>query len=371
MESFDFITDEDFRKSLETDFAEMKNCVEVKAWKAVHVIAGSIIEAVLIDYLLAEHHVTRSEALKLDFGKAIALGKEKNVLSSKTFDLTSVIKEYRNLIHPGRVIRLKEKVNGNSAQVACSLVDIVMEEISSKKYENYGYTAEQIVSKLERDSSANAIIMHLLKSLNEKEIERLLLKVLPEKYMEWMQSEFVPDHLLTSMRICFREAINQAPDELKYKVAAKFIVMLKEESDSVITAYSNAFFKCNDICGLKKDDIAFVIAHILTRLDIGIDNDLIDMLEGISHLLNKDDMNSFLDPLIKKIVYKSDNSIKTKCKNTIINEYYDMDTKLKEHTIKRLQTWGKFLEEKDNSDGANKLLQLKIELEDSDNDIPF
>jgi hypothetical protein len=97
-----------------------------------------------------------------------------------------VIKEYRNLIHPGRIIRLKEKVNSNSAQVACSLVDIVIDEISSKKYENYGYTAEQIIQKLERDSSVNAIIIHLLKSLNPIEIERLLLKVLPEKYLEWL-----------------------------------------------------------------------------------------------------------------------------------------------------------------------------------------
>jgi len=97
MESFDFISDENFRSSLETDFAEIKKCIDVKAWKAVHVLAGSIIEAVLIDYLLAEGHVNRAEALKMDFGKAITLGKDKNILSPKTTDLTSVIKEYRNL----------------------------------------------------------------------------------------------------------------------------------------------------------------------------------------------------------------------------------------------------------------------------------
>jgi hypothetical protein len=53
MVSFDFITDEAFRTSLESDYQELKSCMTTKAWKAVHVLSGSIVEAVLTDYLIA------------------------------------------------------------------------------------------------------------------------------------------------------------------------------------------------------------------------------------------------------------------------------------------------------------------------------
>ncbi len=53
MLSFDFISGEDFRISLENDYKELNDAMQVEAWKAVHVLAGSIIEAVLVDYLFA------------------------------------------------------------------------------------------------------------------------------------------------------------------------------------------------------------------------------------------------------------------------------------------------------------------------------
>ena len=176
MTSFDFITSEDFRCSLESDYDEMTACLKVGAWKAVHVLAGSIIEALLIDFLLAEAIVSREDALKLDLGSALTLGRDKKIISQRTFDLSSVVRSYRNLIHPGRTIRLNERVSQDSAKVAEALVSIVLTEVERQKREHYGYTAEQIVSKLERDSSADAILPHLMQKTNSVEIERLLLK---------------------------------------------------------------------------------------------------------------------------------------------------------------------------------------------------
>ena len=51
--SFDFITTKPFRESLEADYAEMGRSAESKNWKAVQVLAGSIVECLLIDYLAA------------------------------------------------------------------------------------------------------------------------------------------------------------------------------------------------------------------------------------------------------------------------------------------------------------------------------
>src|SRR5262245_32153427 len=98
MASFDFITDEDFRTSLEKDFREMGLCFQNGIYKATAVLAGSIIETVLIDYVIAENIMSRDDALKLDFGKLLSLCKDKEIISEKTLNLSTVIKGYRNLI---------------------------------------------------------------------------------------------------------------------------------------------------------------------------------------------------------------------------------------------------------------------------------
>ena len=65
---FRFITDDEFRSSLENDLAELEAAKRAGAWKCVHVLAGSIVEAVLIDYLLAVKYKGLSEdmILKMD-----------------------------------------------------------------------------------------------------------------------------------------------------------------------------------------------------------------------------------------------------------------------------------------------------------------
>lgn len=134
MEEFDFIRGEDFRTSLEGDYKELLGCLKVKAWKATHVLAGSIIETVLVDFLIASNykHKTSIDPLKMDLGQAIAACKKEGILSEKTEQLASAIKSYRNLIHPGRKIRLGEEVDENSSKVAQALVDIVIKEVSAK-----------------------------------------------------------------------------------------------------------------------------------------------------------------------------------------------------------------------------------------------
>ena len=49
MADFSFITHEDFRLALDADQAELIRCLDGRAWKAVHVLAGSITEAVLLE----------------------------------------------------------------------------------------------------------------------------------------------------------------------------------------------------------------------------------------------------------------------------------------------------------------------------------
>src|ERR1700694_2933227 len=153
--SFDFISEDKFRNALGSDYREILRCLEVGASKAVHVLAGSIVEALLVDYLVATDYKKRAgkDPLTLELSPAIDACRKDGVLSSKAADLCSVIRGYRNLIHPGRLVRLGEDADQKTARICKVLVDITVEELSKAKKEKYGYTAEQIISKVERDSS--------------------------------------------------------------------------------------------------------------------------------------------------------------------------------------------------------------------------
>ena len=99
---FDFIAIREFRESLERDYREMKSSLDVKAWKAVQVLAGSIVESLLIDYIVSTPRPDRpgGDPLQLDLGKAIAICKNERAVSERTAALCTVIRSYRNLIHP-------------------------------------------------------------------------------------------------------------------------------------------------------------------------------------------------------------------------------------------------------------------------------
>ncbi len=250
MANFDFISDEQLRASLEADYAEVLSCSQVKAWKAVYVLVGSMIETVLLDYLLTTDFLsrTKSDPLQMDLGQLIAACEKEGVLTSKTVQLSSAIKSYRNLIHPGRAVRLGEVVDENGGTVARALLQIVVNEVAARKKGKYGYTAEQIVGKLERDASAMAILPHLLKEVAEVERQRLLLRVIPNRYFELYgayQEDPFEDPLTAEKRErlseCFRSALSMASEDTKKRVARNFVAVLKEEHEHEVLTYETAF----------------------------------------------------------------------------------------------------------------------------------
>ena len=110
MATFDFITGKEFRLALEADYKEMHSSIETGSWKCAQVVAGSVVEALLIDYLISFPNPGRptKNPLSLDLGEAIAICKSEKILTERTAELCSVVRSYRNLFHPGRVIRLGE-----------------------------------------------------------------------------------------------------------------------------------------------------------------------------------------------------------------------------------------------------------------------
>ena len=330
MPSFDFITDEDFRRVLEADLKEMEQCLESKAWKAVHVLAGSIIEAVLIDYLIAEEHVSRDEALKMDLGKAVKLAAKRDIISEKAASLSSVIKEYRNLVHPGRSIRMTETTTAASARIAESLVEMILTEIEGRKRSNYGYTAEQIVSKIEQDPSVEAILKRLLQELNQPEMEKLLLAVVPERYMRARKEPDGYEHMLRMLPVLFRTAYDQANSQLQVRATQNFIKILFEGTEEFVGAYSRAFFRMSDLQHLSDEDAQAVKDYFFDQMNGDQnDSDLFVVLSGIGKHLLSEEVSKFINPLVHTMSFGNTESAKGVARKIIVNEFPHMKEKVK------------------------------------------
>lgn len=308
---FDFITSDDFRAGLEADHRELLACMEGKAWKAVHVLAGSIIEAVLVDCLLALGYQDRhpeKKLLEMMLGQIIDACKstEENILSEETASLCGIVKDYRNLIHPGRVQRLGKKVKPEGAQIAQALIPLIVESVAARKKEVYGYTAEQLLRKVQSDPSSFAILGHLLKDVKEIEKERLLMKILPNAYYEWLrasEAEPVDTVTLNNFERLFRAVFDQVSTVVQKQVAQKFVGRLKEESDVNVLWYEDAFFRATDIILLPYEDQEIVRKHLLARMEnYDFDEAFFNVLPGIGFWLqSEEEVKQFIHFMVRTV----------------------------------------------------------------------
>jgi hypothetical protein len=288
--------------------------------------------------------------LKFDLGKLIDACKSQAALTDKTRELTVVVKTYRNLIHPGRLLRLKEKVDHNSATVAKSLLAMIVDEIGQLKTKQYGYTAEQILSKIEKDPSCVSILPDLLKDTKALEVQRLLLKIIPDRYLTMSssnQGDFEEWDTLERLAKCFRLAFDEASTEIKTKATQKFVSILKEAVHDIVISYEDNFFRASDLMYVSATDGGMVKKHLLARLKQDRTEKLITALDGIELLITETEASEIVDSLMKEILYGKGGPQKVPLKNFIVRLWQStvqpVDTKIQS----RLNDWRELLKGKE------------------------
>jgi len=193
-------------------------------------------------------------------------------------------------------------VDENGATVARSLVEIIVGEVARRREQKFGYTAEQITSKITQDSSTAAMMKHLLKDMHPHELERLLLTVLPKPYMDYvLRYDQERDSALDALPTCFRIAFDSASDEIKTQVARNFVRIVKEESGDYIRAYETAFFRGTDLAYLAQDEVNLVVDHILRRLQTGWALDADDyekLIYGLGRFVPESEVYNFFEAIV-------------------------------------------------------------------------
>ncbi len=301
MARLDFITNADLRGSLERDEREMVHAMNAKCWKSVHLLSGSIVEALLVEHLTSERP-DQAGLSDLSLDALIEQSERNGAITPRTADLCSVVRTYRNLIHPGRMIRQQESPpSEQSAQIAMALVDLIAEDIAKARKRTYGLTAEQVTEKLVLDHNAVGMLPQLLREVGDLERERLLVEVLPKRYFGLSSTDGAPfdwTEQMWRLRQGFRQAFDSAKEETKSKVTKVFVNILKEGSGTQIETYARVFFRRQDLKWLDETDLPLVKGYYLSQVPLVHNVTSAREAKKLAPYLAESDMPKWTDPFL-------------------------------------------------------------------------
>ena len=342
---FDFITDEKFRTILIRDFEELEKCIENTASKSVLILSGSIIESVLSDYFanFPTPEIKPKKILTMELAELIDLAFENKLISQPTKDLTTVIKNYRNLIHPGREIRKKENFDFDSALVAKSLLKIILKEIKENYIKNVGHKAQDIVSKLENDSISQALFEKIINKLHKTEKIKLY-----NLLVEYDLGESSYPNKLSNPKKYVSIIKSQVDREVVTKQLFKLIDKIERGKKWEVMVYYHILY--DDLNLLDNSNIEFILLYVIHALAESTNN-VSDLERNLdkklfttfgTHLITEDIKKEFLN-LGSEIVINlnSENNYKYfLAYDQLINSIsIDKKEKLKDYILKTTKTY--------------------------------
>ena len=132
-----FVSDADLRKCLEADIAELEVAHAAGCLKSTVVLCGASIEALLTDAIIRESPDRRDPPLRenlLEWGLQRLINKaiEWQLIRQAAAKFSDSVREYRNLVHPGRVLREQLTVDREEARIAIEILNIVCRDLAAR-----------------------------------------------------------------------------------------------------------------------------------------------------------------------------------------------------------------------------------------------
>lgn len=342
LSAFDFISHKDFRGSLEADYKEMQHCLSGEAWKSVQVLAGSIVETLLIDYLVSTPVPGRpsKNPLQMDLSEAIDICRSEKIPSDRAANLCAVVRSYRNLIHPGRMVRLNEvPPDKDSATVASTLVHMIASELGAARIKNVGMTADQIVSKIISDQNSLSILKHLLKETREDERASMLLELIPSAHKELLDDDDPFDMKADRLAAAFGQTFEIAAADTKTTVATYFVRMLKEADSRHVEWYTDTFLTPAVFSHISEHDQPFVKDYLFGRVGRIHTAESLKVLICLGANLDPDDAMRWVDPFVRLVVSGGNTELKERALIVFSKIISGTSSSFDEAIKKRLKTW--------------------------------
>jgi hypothetical protein len=142
----EFIDDEELRASLRRDISSSEAALNTGQWKAATVLAGSVVEALLLWNVKRDGNAQRRFAVQaavtnLKFSgspddwvldQGIKIAQELGDISRETADQARLAKDFRNLIHPGREVRKRMRCDRGTAHAAFAALNLVIADLERR-----------------------------------------------------------------------------------------------------------------------------------------------------------------------------------------------------------------------------------------------
>ncbi len=131
-----FVSDPKLREILEADMAELRRAYAANCLKSTIILCGAAIEALLVD-ALARHTTgqpnapTPAKLLEWSLGTLIDKAIEYNLIRSAAAKFSHSVREFRNLVHPGRAVRETHTIDQEEARIAIEILNIVVRDLSA------------------------------------------------------------------------------------------------------------------------------------------------------------------------------------------------------------------------------------------------
>ena len=120
---FEKISNKELKELLLKDLEECAICIATNQNKAAIILCGSIIEAVLMDCIINKNikkykikGITK-DVKNMGIADLLSVAEKEKMITRTTYNLSSVIKDYRNIIHPSNLLRKNFKISNERAFV--------------------------------------------------------------------------------------------------------------------------------------------------------------------------------------------------------------------------------------------------------------
>jgi len=138
-----FVRSRSLRDSLERDFEELKVAARNSAAKSTVVLSGEILEGILLDELrcrsraaIREYRRLRGSAprplVRWTLGDLIDVASSLSLLPGGTVQLSNAVREFRDLVHPGRSARMKLQVSAEEAKAAHAALEVCRKHFAER-----------------------------------------------------------------------------------------------------------------------------------------------------------------------------------------------------------------------------------------------
>lgn len=139
IKEFIFIQNPKLREIIERDYQEIQRAFVAQCWKSALILAGGLIEAILLDGLeqkrdlaLASSNAPKKPDLsKWDLSNLIEVSVELQLVTSGVEKLSHPIREFRNLVHPGNELRKKLTYGGEEARIGLEVLNMIHRDLKT------------------------------------------------------------------------------------------------------------------------------------------------------------------------------------------------------------------------------------------------